>query len=72
MSRKRTFEEIDKIDNVDEAKASIRKLSAKKLPVQVINCEVKASRYGEGYDVIQQSNTGVTKEDRCAVFIDRN
>ena len=109
MSRKRTFEEIDKIDNVDQAKAStnihgavtslspikkgrksvffngtiadetsqirlvgfdafqLRKLQdyqQKKLPVQLINCEVKASRYGEGYDVMLKSSSQIRESPR--------
>lgn len=109
MSRKRTFEEIDKIDNVDQASTStsihgavtslspikkgrkslffngtladetsqirlvgfdasqLRKLQdyqQKQLPVQLINCEVKPSRYGEGYDVMLKSGSQIRESPR--------
>ena len=109
MSRKRTFEEIDKINNVDQASAStsihgavtslspikkgrksvffngtiadetsqirlvrfdasqLRKLQdyqQKQLPVQLINCEVKPSRYGKGYDVMLKSASQISESPR--------
>ena len=36
----------------------------KQLPVQLINCEVKSSRYGEGYDVMLKSGSQIRESQR--------
>ena len=41
----------------------------KNIPVELINCEVKSSRYGEGYEVMLKGGTHIkesTKKKGCA------
>ena len=104
MARKRTYQESNQIDEVEEntkihgalspikkgrnsvffdgtladgtSKISFdgtqqRKLQDyhdKKVPVELVNCEVKTSGYGEGYDVVEcKSDQTLTQKNPCAI-----
>ena len=107
MAKKRTYEEIDHIDNVDGpttiygaitalspvkkgrnslffdgtladdtstirlvgfAPAQQKRLEEyqqKKVAVEHHNCEVKQSRYGEGYELMLKSGSSINQRNRC-------
>ena len=110
MARKRTYQEINQIDEVEEPMANTkihgaitslspikkgrnsvffdgtladgtskisfdgtqqRKLQDyhdKKVPVELVNCEVKTSGYGEGYDVVEcKLDQTLTQKNPCAI-----
>ena len=37
----------------------LKDFQLKKIPVDLVNCEVKESRYGEGYQLMFKSGSGI-------------
>ena len=42
----------------------LQEFHVKRVPVQISNCEIKRSKYGDGYDILLKSTSGIEKSSK--------